>query len=84
MSDFQAKAIYNSVASTQRANEHETLVYNADNGFSWLRGKRGAYRQWEGRFTTAIDAERACVEAGFEPTAIYYPIHIHSPSTYGQ
>lgn len=73
MTDFRPKAIHNIVASDLRADQHETLVYNTDNGFSWLRGKRGAYRQWEGTFSTAIDAERACVEAGFEPTAIYYP-----------
>lgn len=69
---FTAKAVHNPVATFERADQHETLVYNMGSGFTWLRGKGGVHREWQGRFLTAIDAEKACVADGLAPEAIHY------------
>ena len=47
---------------------NETLVWSND-GFCWLRGKNGAHRLWQGKFTTLVDAIKDCQMQGFKPTA---------------
>lgn len=73
MTEFKAKAIHNVLGTFESVTAHETLFYNVDNGFSWIRGKNGEERPWQGYFVTAIGAEMSATEAGYAPEAIYYP-----------
>lgn len=49
--------------------EHDTLIWNKD-GFCWLRLKDGT-SPWEGQHASVPAAEKACREAGHNPTARY-------------
>lgn len=70
--EFKAIAIHNPVPA-DKAIQHETLHYNLTTGFSWLRGRGDEDRSWHGNYRSAYDAEKACVLAGFSPTAVTYP-----------
>lgn len=67
-----SKAATNPVASDDRVNENETLVWNKKNGFCWLRGKNGENRSFQGYYPIMIEGLKACVNQGFRPTAVFY------------
>ncbi len=70
------------LATTQdEINAHETLVYNPDGGYTWVRQARNDeptwpcnIGNWHTRAHTVGESLQAARNAGFNPTAVYYPI----------
>lgn len=69
------------LATTQdEINAHDTLVYNPDGGYTWVRQARddeptwsGSVGNWYTKAATVAEALQAARNAGFNPTAVYYP-----------
>ena len=69
------EAIYHPV-SAERVEAQDTLVYDQNGGFAWVRPAKDAFPDmkyaWHCFSTTVVDAESQAREAGLDPKAVYY------------
>lgn len=68
---MELKAICRVTVQSQAVNQ-PTLIYNLEDGFTWLKDVNNEANTWAGFFETAVGAEISAREAGLDPQAIVY------------